>query len=188
MFGAKPKASFRPYQTPEPQPWGAVTRRAVAQRRSRASGLTRPSAEAIRAVWFGFWTAPRRPRNRKFEQTPRQQPEIFRKSFVFSSLPIRKGLVSQNLLSLFLQGQKDTICVVRPGSSGRRRSTCQGHARVQRLAPSRQRESTLRWPRRVSTHLRGVLVSPAILLRLDQAGCARSSGGPHGQNIMAIAA
>ena len=31
-----PKASFRPYQTPEPQPWGAVTRRAVAQRRSRA--------------------------------------------------------------------------------------------------------------------------------------------------------
>ena len=25
MFGAKPKASFRPYQTPEPQPWGAVT-------------------------------------------------------------------------------------------------------------------------------------------------------------------
>ena len=30
--------------TPEPQPWGAVTRRAVAQRRSRASGLTRLSA------------------------------------------------------------------------------------------------------------------------------------------------
>ena len=28
----------------EPQPWGAVTRRAVAQRRSRASGLTRRSA------------------------------------------------------------------------------------------------------------------------------------------------
>ena len=48
MFGANtPKASFRPYQTPEPQPWGAVTRRAVAQRRSRASGLTRPLAEAI---------------------------------------------------------------------------------------------------------------------------------------------
>ena len=44
MFGAKPKASFRPYQTLEPQPWGAVTRRAVAQRRSRASGLTRLSA------------------------------------------------------------------------------------------------------------------------------------------------
>ena len=31
----------------EPQPWGAVTRRAVAQRGSRASGLTRPLAEAI---------------------------------------------------------------------------------------------------------------------------------------------
>ena len=35
------KGTFRPYQTPEPQPGGAVTRRAVAQRRSRASGLTR---------------------------------------------------------------------------------------------------------------------------------------------------
>ena len=34
----------------EPQPRGAVTRRAVAQRRSRASGLTRPSAEAIRGI------------------------------------------------------------------------------------------------------------------------------------------
>ena len=45
MFGAKPKASFRPYtRRLEPQPWGAVTRRAVAQRRSRASGLTRRSA------------------------------------------------------------------------------------------------------------------------------------------------
>ena len=44
MFAAKPKGTFRPYQTPEPQPWGAVTRRAVAQRRSRASGLTRRSA------------------------------------------------------------------------------------------------------------------------------------------------
>ena len=36
------KGAFRPYQPPEPQPRGAVTRRAVAQRRSRASGLTRP--------------------------------------------------------------------------------------------------------------------------------------------------
>ena len=54
MFGAKPKASFRPYQTPEPQPWGAVTRRAVAQRRSRASGLTRLSAEAIWGFDSGF--------------------------------------------------------------------------------------------------------------------------------------
>ena len=42
-----PKGTFRPYQTPEPQPWGVVTRRAVAQRRSRAGGLTRRSAEAI---------------------------------------------------------------------------------------------------------------------------------------------
>ena len=48
------KGTFRPYQTPEPQPWGAVTRRAVAQRRSRASGLTRPLAEAIRGFGLGF--------------------------------------------------------------------------------------------------------------------------------------
>ena len=34
---------------------GAVTRRAVAQRRSRASGLTRPLAEAIRGFDSGFW-------------------------------------------------------------------------------------------------------------------------------------
>ena len=54
MFGAKPKGTFRPYQTPEPQPWGAVTRRAVAQRRSRASGLTRLLAEAIRGFDSGF--------------------------------------------------------------------------------------------------------------------------------------
>ena len=38
----------------EPQPRGAVTRRAVAQRRSRASGLTRPLAEAIRGFDSGF--------------------------------------------------------------------------------------------------------------------------------------
>ena len=37
----------------EPQPRGAVTRRAVAQRRSRAGGLTRLSAEAIRGLGFG---------------------------------------------------------------------------------------------------------------------------------------
>ena len=42
MFGAKPKASFRLYQTLEPQPRGAVTRRAVAQRRSRAKRLDLP--------------------------------------------------------------------------------------------------------------------------------------------------
>ena len=38
----------------EPQPRGAVTRRAVAQRRSRASGLTRRSAAAIRGFDSGF--------------------------------------------------------------------------------------------------------------------------------------
>ena len=27
MFGAKPKASFRPYQTPEPQPRGRLSER-----------------------------------------------------------------------------------------------------------------------------------------------------------------
>ena len=55
MFGADaPKGTFRPYQLSEPQPRGAVTRRAVAQRRSRAGGLTRPSAEAIRGFDSGF--------------------------------------------------------------------------------------------------------------------------------------
>ena len=38
----------------EPQPRGAVTRRAVAQRRSRAGGLTRLSAAAIRGFGFGW--------------------------------------------------------------------------------------------------------------------------------------
>ena len=52
---AKPQGTFRPYQPLEPQPRGAVTRRAVAQRRSRASGLTRPLAEAIRGFWVRFW-------------------------------------------------------------------------------------------------------------------------------------
>ena len=37
----------------EPQPRGAVTRRAAAQRRSRAGGLTRPLAEAI---YDSAWT------------------------------------------------------------------------------------------------------------------------------------
>ena len=50
------------YQTPEPQPWGAVTRRAVAQRRSRASGLTRLLAEAIRGFDSGFCCRPVPPR------------------------------------------------------------------------------------------------------------------------------
>ena len=48
------KGTFRPYQLSEPQPRGAVTGRAVAQRRSRASGLTRPLAEAIRGFDSGF--------------------------------------------------------------------------------------------------------------------------------------
>ena len=83
MFGADaPKGSFRPYQLSEPQPRGAVTRRAVAQRGSRASGLTRLSAEAIRVFDFGFLCRVRFARS-----------AVFRKSFVLSSLPIRKGLI-----------------------------------------------------------------------------------------------
>ena len=74
--------------TPEPQPWGAVTRRAVAQRRSRASGLTRLSAEAIR----GFWLP--RPLARR--------SAVCSKSVVFSSLPIRKGLIL-TFRAVFLQ-------------------------------------------------------------------------------------
>ena len=46
----RPKGTFRPYQPPELQPRGAVTRRAVAQRRSLASGLTCPGAEVIRVL------------------------------------------------------------------------------------------------------------------------------------------
>ena len=38
----------------EPQPRGGVTRRAVAQRRSRAGGLTRPWAEVIRGFGLEF--------------------------------------------------------------------------------------------------------------------------------------
>ena len=49
-----PQGTFRPYQLSEPQPRGAVTRGAVAQRRSRAGGLTRPSAEAIRGFELGL--------------------------------------------------------------------------------------------------------------------------------------
>ena len=66
----------------EPQPRGAVTRRAVAQRRSRASGLTRPWAEAIRGFGLGFVADPLA-----------RSAAVWRKSFVFSSLPIRKVLV-----------------------------------------------------------------------------------------------
>ena len=42
----------------EPQRWGRVTRRAVAQRRSRASGLTRPNTAAIRGFRLGFVVGP----------------------------------------------------------------------------------------------------------------------------------
>ena len=49
-----PKGNFRPYQPPEPQRWGGVTRRAVAERRRRGAGLTCPGAEAIRGFGFGF--------------------------------------------------------------------------------------------------------------------------------------
>ena len=81
-----PKGTFRPYQMPEPQPRGAVTRRAVAQRRSRASGLTRLSAEAIRGFDSGFGLG--------FVVGPlARSAAVCRKSFVFSSLPIRKVLV-----------------------------------------------------------------------------------------------
>ena len=76
------KGTFRPYQPLEPQPRGAVTRRAVAQRRSRASGLTRPLAEAIRVLVWVVWILSRFPRS----------AAVCRKSWVFSSLPIRKVL------------------------------------------------------------------------------------------------
>ena len=43
-LGRSRKLAFGHTRRLEPQPWGAVTRRAVAQRRSRAGGLTRRSA------------------------------------------------------------------------------------------------------------------------------------------------
>ena len=64
----------------EPQPRGAVTRRAVAQRRSRASGLTRPSAAAIRGFDWGFWLG--------FVVGPlARSAAVWCKSFVFASYP-----------------------------------------------------------------------------------------------------
>ena len=63
-----------------------VTRRAVAQRRSRASGLTRSLAEAIRGFDSGFGLG--------FVVGPLgRSAAVWCKSFVFSSLPIRKVLV-----------------------------------------------------------------------------------------------
>ena len=67
------KGTFRPYQLSEPQPRGAVTRspgiaqapgfdRAVAQRGSHASGLTRLSAAAIRGFGLGSGGPERCPR------------------------------------------------------------------------------------------------------------------------------
>ena len=57
-LGRSRKEPFGPTSRLEPQPRGAVTRRAVAQRRSRASGLTRPLAEAIRGFGLGFVVVP----------------------------------------------------------------------------------------------------------------------------------
>ena len=74
------KGTFRPYQPLEPQPRGAVTRRAVAQRRSRASGLIRPSAAAIRGFGVDFVSG-----------SLARFAAICRKYFVFSSLLIKEG-------------------------------------------------------------------------------------------------
>ena len=60
-LGRSRKGTFRPYQPLEPQPRGAVTRGAVARRRSRASGLTRLSAQAIRGFGLGFVGGPLAP-------------------------------------------------------------------------------------------------------------------------------
>ena len=76
------KGTFRPYQPLEPQPRGAVTRRAVAQRRSRASGLSRSLTKAIRGFGLGFVVGPLA-----------RSAAVWCKSFVFSLLPIRKVLV-----------------------------------------------------------------------------------------------
>ena len=71
----------------EPRPWGAVTRGAVAQRRSRAGGLTRPLAEAIRGFDSGFGLG------FVVGSACPFRCGMVSKSFVFSSLPIRKVLV-----------------------------------------------------------------------------------------------
>ena len=46
------KGTFWPYQPPESQRRGGVTRRAVAKRRRRGSALARLFPEAISGVWF----------------------------------------------------------------------------------------------------------------------------------------
>ena len=84
--------------------------RAVAQRRSRASGLTRLSAEAIRGFGLGFvrFVFPR-------------STAVCRKSFVFSSITYKEGFgfascrgPKVKIFSLFFsEARRDTICVVR---------------------------------------------------------------------------
>ena len=54
VWGEAEREPFGHTSRLEPQPRGAVTRGAVARRRSRASGLTRLSAQAIRGFWVGF--------------------------------------------------------------------------------------------------------------------------------------
>ena len=84
-FGPCERAGREPFghtSRLEPQRWGGVTRRAVAQRRSRVSGLTRLSAEAIRGFGVGFCRS-----------VSHRSAAVFRKSFVFSLLPIGKVLV-----------------------------------------------------------------------------------------------
>ena len=89
VFGPCGRAEREPFGhtwTPEPQPWGAVIRRAVAQRRSRADGLTRLLAEAIRGFDSGFGLG--------FVVGPlARSAAVWCKSFVFSSLLIRKVLI-----------------------------------------------------------------------------------------------
>ena len=67
----------------EPQPRGAVTRRAVAQRRSRAQRLDSPLGVGYPGFWVGVLLSVRLSRF----------AAVRRKSFVFSSLSIRKVLV-----------------------------------------------------------------------------------------------
>ena len=89
-FGPCGRAEREPFghtRRLEPQPWGAVTRRAVAQRRSRVSGLTSPSRRRLSGGFdsgfgLGFVVGPLA-----------RSAAVCRKSFVFSSLPIRNVLI-----------------------------------------------------------------------------------------------
>ena len=74
----------------EPQPRGAVTRRAVAQRRSRASGLTRLSAEAISdSAWTGLQNWP--------HSVSRRETRIVRSLFVRDSVTALDWTVKASL-------------------------------------------------------------------------------------------